>query len=171
MPHAPSAAASCEWGYDAVAHLRRAVGSTLGRVGDMLLTLWALRWCWVGDMLLTLWALRWCWVGMLVVVAYLRHAVSRGRVESRHALLRSAYRVMAGCRRSATMSADVGGDVARRWGGHTPALLRDAVMGDGVTARAVILRLWSSSASPKRRAMVDRLCPMPLRCRVVRMGL
>ena len=34
----------------------------------------------------------------------------QGRVESRHALLRSAYRVMAECRRSATMSADVGGD-------------------------------------------------------------
>ena len=33
MPHAPSAVASCEWGYDAVARLRRAVGSTLGRVG------------------------------------------------------------------------------------------------------------------------------------------
>ena len=61
-------------------------------------------------MLLTLWALRWCWVGMLAVVAYLRHAVSRECVESRHALLRSAYRVMAECRRSATMSADVGGD-------------------------------------------------------------
>ena len=29
-------------------------------------------------MLLTLWALRWCWVGMLAVVAYLRHAVSKG---------------------------------------------------------------------------------------------
>ena len=43
----------------------------------------------------------------------------QGRVESRHALLRSAYRVMAECRRSATMSADVDGD------------------GDGVTARAV----------------------------------
>ena len=48
MPHAPSAAALCGWGYDAVARLRRAVGSTLGRVSDMLLTLWALRWCWVG---------------------------------------------------------------------------------------------------------------------------
>ena len=35
MPHAPSAVASCEWGYDAVARLRRAVGSTLvlGRDG------------------------------------------------------------------------------------------------------------------------------------------
>ena len=47
-------------------------------VSDMLLTLWALRWCWVSDMLLTLWALRWCWVGMLAVVAYLRHADSKG---------------------------------------------------------------------------------------------
>ena len=63
MPHAPSAGASCGWGYDAVARLRRAVGSTLGRVSDMLLTLWALRWC---------------WVGMLAVVAYLRHADSKG---------------------------------------------------------------------------------------------
>ena len=43
----------------------------------------------------------------------------QGRVESRHAALRSAYRVMAECRRSATMSADVGGD------------------GGGETARAV----------------------------------
>ena len=34
----------------------------------------------------------------------------QGRVESRHAPLRSAYRVMAECRRSATMCADVGGD-------------------------------------------------------------
>ena len=34
----------------------------------------------------------------------------QGRVKSRHAALRSAYRVMAECRRSATMSADVGGD-------------------------------------------------------------
>ena len=38
----------------------------------------------------------------------------QGRVKSRHAALRSAYRVMAECRRSATMSADVGGDGARR---------------------------------------------------------
>ena len=37
-----------------------------------------------------------------------------GRAESRHTALRSAYRVMAECRRSATMSADVGGDGARR---------------------------------------------------------
>ena len=38
----------------------------------------------------------------------------QGRVESRHAALRSAYRVMAECRRSATMSADVGGDGVTR---------------------------------------------------------
>ena len=38
----------------------------------------------------------------------------QGRAESRHTALRSAYRVMAECRRSATMSADVGGDGARR---------------------------------------------------------
>ena len=38
----------------------------------------------------------------------------QGRVESRHAALRSAYRVMAECRRSATMSADVGGDALQR---------------------------------------------------------
>ena len=54
----------------------------------------------------------------------------QGRVKSRHAALRSAYRVMAECRRSATMSADVGGD------------------GGGETARAVgpwhccARRLW-----------------------------
>ena len=34
----------------------------------------------------------------------------QGRVESRHAALRSAYWVMAECRRSATMGADVCGD-------------------------------------------------------------
>ena len=38
----------------------------------------------------------------------------QGRAESRHTALRSAYRVMAECRRSATMSADVGGDGAMR---------------------------------------------------------
>ena len=38
----------------------------------------------------------------------------QGRVESRHTALRSAYRVMAECRRSATMSADVGGDALQR---------------------------------------------------------
>ena len=38
----------------------------------------------------------------------------QGRVKSRHAALRSAYRVMAECRRSATMGADVGGDGAMR---------------------------------------------------------
>ena len=38
----------------------------------------------------------------------------QGRVESRHAALRSAYRVTAECRRSATMGADVGGDALLR---------------------------------------------------------
>ena len=38
----------------------------------------------------------------------------QGRVKSRHAALRSAYRVMAECRRSATMCADVGGDGVTR---------------------------------------------------------
>ena len=57
----------------------------------------------------------------------------QGRVESRHTALRSAYRVMAECRRSATMSADVGGD------------------GGGETARAVGQRLWSSGVPPARR--------------------
>ena len=38
----------------------------------------------------------------------------QGRVESRHVALRSAYRVMAECRRSATMSADVDGDALQR---------------------------------------------------------
>ena len=41
-------------------------------------------------------------------------------------------------------------DVPRRCRGLT----------EDVTACAVILRLWSSSASPKRRVMVGRLCPM-----------
>lgn len=38
----------------------------------------------------------------------------------------------------------------------------DAVGGltEDVTAHAVILRLWGSSASPKRRVMVARQCPM-----------
>ena len=57
----------------------------------------------------------------------------QGRVKSRHAALRSAYRVTAECRRSATMSADVGGD------------------GGGETARAVGQRLWSSGVPPARR--------------------
>ena len=38
----------------------------------------------------------------------------QGRVKTRHTALRSVYRVTAECRRSATMSADVGGDGARR---------------------------------------------------------
>ena len=38
----------------------------------------------------------------------------QGRVKSQHTALRSAYRVMAECRRSATMSADVGGDGVTR---------------------------------------------------------
>ena len=38
----------------------------------------------------------------------------QGRVKSRHAAFRSAYRVMAECRRSATMCADVGGDGVTR---------------------------------------------------------
>ena len=75
MPHAPSAVASCEWGYDAVAHLRRAVGSTLVLGRD---------------------------AGGSGVPPARRQ---QGRAESRHAALRSAYRVMAECRRSATMSA------------------------------------------------------------------
>ena len=87
MPHAPSAAASCEWGYDAVARLRRAVGSTLVLGRD---------------------------AGGSGVPPACRQ---QGRVESRHALLRSAYRVMAECRRSATMSADVGGDGMARGDG------------------------------------------------------
>ena len=76
----------------------------------------------------------------------------QGRVKSRHAALRSAYRVMSECRRSATMSADVGGDGVTRplarsgWRrcsgarmasvedevrsrGQTLPLLREAVMG------------------------------------------
>ena len=38
----------------------------------------------------------------------------QGRVKTRHAALRSAYRVTAECRRSATMCADVGGDGVTR---------------------------------------------------------
>ena len=50
----------------------------------------------------------------------------QGRVKSRHAALRSAYRVMAECRRSATMSADVGGDaLLRERGGDGPQRGRD----------------------------------------------
>ena len=41
----------------------------------------------------------------------------QGRVESRHAPLRSAYRVMAECRRYATIRADVGGDGMARGDG------------------------------------------------------
>ena len=53
------------------------------------------------------------------------------RVKSRHAALRSAYRVMSECRRSATISADVCGDdvVARPLARSDSALLREAVMG------------------------------------------
>ena len=57
----------------------------------------------------------------------------QGRVKSRHAALRSAYRVMAECRRSATMSADVGGD------GVTRPLAPSG------------WRLWSSGVPPARR--------------------
>ena len=94
----------------------------------------------------------------------------QGRVKSRHAALRSAYRVMAECRRSATMSADVGGDgvtrplarsdsgTAARGGrrcsrGRTMALLHEAVMGwrdRSATMRAylvarggLIRKMWS----------------------------
>ena len=50
----------------------------------------------------------------------------QGRVESRHTALRSAYRVMVECRRSATMSADVGGDaLLRERGGDGPQRGRD----------------------------------------------
>ena len=51
-------------------------------------------------------------------------------------------------------------------GGASAAHLRRAdvprrcQLTEDVTARAVMLRLWSSSASPKRRVMEDRLCPM-----------
>ena len=38
MPHAPSAAASCGWGYDALARLQRAVSSAYGYVDAMHLT-------------------------------------------------------------------------------------------------------------------------------------
>ena len=76
----------------------------------------------------------------------------QGRVKSRHAALRSAYRVMAECRRSATMSADVGGD------------------GGGETARAVGSGWWGSSASPKRCVVCGVCSPMRPPLRSVRMG-
>jgi len=64
----------------------------------------------------------------------------QGRVKSRHAAFRSAYRVMAECRRSATMSADVGGD------GVTRPLARSAGVGSVaylVARGGLIRKMWS----------------------------
>ena len=64
-----------------------------------------------------------------------------GRVESRHAALRSAYRVMLECRRSATMSADVGGDGVTR-----PLARSDSATaargGDGGRDRSATMRAY-----------------------------
>ena len=79
MPHAPSAVASCEWGYDAVARLRRAVGSTL--VLGRRYTPHA--------------------VGSTLVLG--RDAGGSGVPPARRQ--QGVYRVTAECRRSATMSA------------------------------------------------------------------
>ena len=65
----------------------------------------------------------------------------QGRVKSRHAALRSAYRVMAECRRSATMSADVGGDGVTR-----PLARSDSATaargGDGGRDRSATMRAY-----------------------------
>ncbi len=54
------------------------------------------------------------------------------------------------CRRVPAAAHQCRADVPRRCRGLT----------EDVTAHAVILRLWGSSASPKRRVMVARQCPM-----------
>ena len=66
-----------------------------------------------------------------------------GRVESRHAALRSAYRVMLECRRSATMSADVGGDgVTRPLARSDPATAARGGDGGGETAPLRCVLIW-----------------------------
>ena len=70
----------------------------------------------------------------------------QGRVKSRHAALRSAYRVMAECRRSATMSADVGGD------GVTRPLARS----DSATAAQSAVGMRSGSGLSGSEGRVDQ---------------
>ena len=120
----------------------------------------------------------------------------QGRVESRHALLRSAYRVMAECRRSATMSADVGGDaLLRERGGDGPQrgrddrcattgetgwsagrtrfqLTPDSASGDRVereicTARRCRCRFRAGVCQRRRSAAHLHRCVYPRRCRVI----
>ena len=84
----------------------------------------------------------------------------QGRVESRHTALCSAYRVMAECRRSATMSADVGGDGVTRplarsdSGSGVVAYLRHAVSrgvsSPGTLRCAPRTGLRQSAVAPRR---------------------
>ena len=84
----------------------------------------------------------------------------QGRAESRHTALRSAYRVMAECRRSATMSADVGGDGVTRplarsgSGSGVVAYLRHAdsrgVSSPGTLRCAPRTGLWQRAVAPRR---------------------
>ena len=84
----------------------------------------------------------------------------QGRVKSRHAALRSAYRVMAECRRSATMSGDVGGDGVTRplarsnSGSGVVAYLRHAdsrgVSSPGTLRCAPRTGLCQSAVAPRR---------------------
>ena len=91
----------------------------------------------------------------------------QGRVKSRHAALRSAYRVTAECRRSATMGADVGGDaLLRERGGDGPQRGRDdrcATTGEtGWSAGRTRFQLTPDSASGDR---VEREICTARRCR------
>ena len=91
----------------------------------------------------------------------------QGRVESRHTALRSAYRVTAECRRSATMGADVGGDALQRErGGDGPQRGRDdrcATTGEtGWSAGRTRFQLTPDSASGDR---VERERCTAVRCR------
>ena len=83
----------------------------------------------------------------------------QGRVESRHAALRSAYRVMSECRRSATMSMAVMWGVTRPLarsgsGSGVVAYLRHAdsmgVSSPGTLRCAPRTGLWQSAVAPRR---------------------
>ena len=105
----------------------------------------------------------------------------QGRVKSRHAALRSAYRVTAECRRSATMCADVGGDGVTRplapsgWRrcsgagmasvedevrsrGQTLPLLREAVMGGVVRPLRYDACLFSGERRVDQENVVGGTC-------------
>ena len=95
----------------------------------------------------------------------------QGRVKSRHAALRSAYRVMAECRRSATMGADVCGDaLLRERGGDGPQRGRDdrcATTGEtGWSAGRTRFQLTPDSASGDRVEM-ERCTAGRCRCRCI----